>query len=268
MGILIEQLRKGKKPIIGMVHLAALPGSVHFNEGFDLTAERAELEFNTLSDCGFDGAILQNTGDVPAPEEGDEATVAFMTKAGIRLRAVTGLTLGVNVLMNGSKAALAIAKAIEADFVRVKINSGVVSTSTGMVQANPHEVLGFRNRIGAQEIDMIGDLYDRTAAPMGEFPLEVLGDLALRHADMRALVVSGYDQVDLVARLKLLREKLPGALLLVGGGAKLSNLAELIDLSDGIIVGSSIKSGGGFLDPVDPAKAKAFMEKANQVRQK
>ncbi len=266
MGAFIELLKSGKKPIIGMVHLAALPGSVHFDEPFEKAAKRACDEYRTLADCGFDGLILQNTGDVPALEYGDEATVAFMTKAGLMLRTENDMVIGVNVLMNGSKAALAIAKAIDADFVRIKINSGVVSTSTGMVAANPHAVLSFRNRIGANSIDMIGDLYDRTAAPVGEFPLEVLADLAIRHADIRALVVSGYDYPDLVSRLKLLRAKLPEALLVVGGGAKVSNLAELITLSDGIIVGSSIKAGGGFLDPIDADKARAFIKEADQLR--
>ena len=113
---------------------------------------------------------------------------------------------------------------------------------------------------------MIGDLYDRTAAPVGAFPLEVLADLALRHADMAALVISGYDHQDLIARLKLMREKLPKALLVIGGGAKKSNLSQLMHLCDGLIVGSSIKSGGGFLDPIDPEKASAFMDEANRLR--
>ena len=266
MGTLIDLLTLGRKPIIGMLHLAALPGSVHFSDPVEKTIERAVAEYRILTDCGFDGAILQNTGDVPALEYGDEATVACMTKAGLAIRAESGIILGVNVLMNGSKAALAIAKAIGADFVRVKINSGVVATSTGMVQANPHEVLAFRKRIQADDIDLVGDLYDRTAAPIGEFPLDVLADLALRHADIRALVVSGYDYRDLISRLKLLRQKLPKALLIVGGGANIENLPELMPLSDGIIVGSSIKSGGGFLDPVDPEKASQFIRAVNRLR--
>ena len=266
MGTLIDLLRSGRKPIIGMVHLAALPGSVHFSDPLEQTIARAVSEYRILTDCGFDGVILQNTGDVPALEYGDEATVACMTKAGLAMRAKSRLLLGVNVLMNGSKAALAVAKAIDADFVRVKINSGVVATSTGMVQADPHEVLAFRRRIQADDIDLIGDLYDRTAAPIWEFPLDVLADLAIRHADIRALVVSGFDHQELISRLKILRQKLPKALLIVGGGANIENLPELMPISDGIIVGSSIKSGGGFLDPVDPEKASQFIGAANRLR--
>lgn len=266
MGNFIDLLKNSKKLIIGMVHLAGLPGSVHFNDSIESIVQRAVNESEILIDSGFDAVLFQNTGDVPALVEGDEATVAFMTAIGLKLREINIKILGVNVLMNGSKAALAIAKAISADFVRIKINVGAVATSTGVTHANPHEVLSFRNRIDAFDIDIIGDLYDRTAAPLGEFPFEILADLAIRHADVDALVVSGYDENDMLNRLKLLREKIPDALLITGGGANINNLPVLIKYSDAIIVGSSIKKGGRFLDPVDFQKAKEFAKKAHNLR--
>ena len=256
------------KPVIGMVHLAGLPGSVHFEEPFSLTLDRALRETHMLVDAGFDALLLQNTGDVPALEEGDEATVAFMTAAGIKIREACPVALGVNVLMNGSKAAFAVASAVEADFVRIKINVGAVVTSTGIVQASPHEVLEFRNRIGAKNIKVMGDIYDRTSAPVGELPLVVMADLALRHGGADALVVSGYDVADTKARLRTLRKAYPETYLITGGGVNAENLDEFMELSDAIIVGSSIKTGGHFLDPVDPEKAEEFIRRANEFRRK
>jgi membrane complex biogenesis BtpA family protein len=259
-------LSQDSKPVIGMVHLGGLPGSVHFNEPFARTLQRALEEAKILVEAGFDALLFQNTGDVPALEEGDEATVAFMTAAGIRIKEICPVPVGVNVLMNGSKAAFAIARAIGADFVRIKINIGAVATSTGIVEADPHEILAFRNRIGAREILILGDVYDRTSAPVGEFPLPVLADLAIRHADVDALVVSGYDASDTQARLKLLRVHLPGAALVAGGGVNINNLGEFLQLTDAIIVGSSIKTGGNFLDRVDAHKADEFMKAARTLR--
>lgn len=251
-----------------MVHLAGLPGSVHFDEPFAKTLERALTEARILEDAGFDALLLQNTGDVPASEEGDEATVAFMTLAAHTIKQTCQIPLGINVLMNGSKASLAIAKAVQAAFVRIKINIGAVTTSTGIVEANPHEILSFRNRIEGKDLLILGDTYDRTSAPLGELPLEVFADLAIRHADVDALVISGYDVADTQARLKLLRKKLPDAFLITGGGANTKNLPDLMQLSDAVIVGSSIKTGGGFLDPVDPQKASAFTKTAQEIRSK
>ena len=254
------------KPIIGMLHLAALPGSVHFKEFFAEVLRRALEEAQILVGAGFDALLFQNTGDVPASETGDEATVAFMTAVGIELRKICPVPLGVNVLMNGSRAALAVAKAVNAEFVRIKINVGAVTASTGIVTADPHDVLAFRRRIEAGHITILGDLYDRTSAPLGEFPLPVLADLTLRHAAADALIVSGYDVQDSLARLALLREALPSAVLIAGAGANLNNLAEFMRLSDAVIVGSSIKTGGNFLDPLDPEKARQFMQLARSLR--
>ena len=259
-------LTRNKQPMIGMVHLAGLPGSVHFSEPFSQVLDRALGEAEMLMEAGFDALMLQNTGDVPALEQGDEATLAFMTAAALCIKDACPLPLGVNVLMNGSKAALAIARAAGGEFVRIKINVGAVTTSTGVISADPHEVLAFRKRIAAEEITLLGDLYDRTSAPLGEFPLPVLADLTLRHAAVDALVVSGYDVQDALSRMALLREKLPNACLVAGGGVNLNNLAEFMRLSDAIIVGSSIKTGGNFLDPVDPAKARTFIQKARALR--
>ena len=59
---------------------------------------------------------------------------------------------------------------------------------------------------------------------------------------------------------------MPGTYLVTGGGANTKNLEGFMHLSDAIIVGSSIKTGGGFLDPVDPQKAAAFVKTAMEIR--
>ena len=64
----------------------------------------------------------------------------------------------------------------------------------------------------------------------------------------------------------MLREHFPDSFLITGGGANVENLARFMELSDAIIVGSSVKTGGDFLDPVDPVKAKKLMEAARDIR--
>jgi uncharacterized protein len=259
-------LMKQKKPVIGMVHLAGLPGSANTELSLSTILDRAVREARVLAEAGFDAILFQNTGDVPAPEEGDESTIAYMTLIGQKIREACPVPLGVNVLMNGSKAALAIASAIGAEFIRIKICVGAVVTSTGIVQADPHAVLSFRNRIQAKHVSIWSDLYDRTSAPVGEYPLPVMADLALRHGGADALVISGYDVADCQNRLRTLRAAFPDAYLVTGGGANERNLKEFMDLSDSIIVGSSIKTGGHFLDPIDAAKANSFMKLAREIR--
>lgn len=254
------------KPMIGMVHLESLPGSVYSGRPFKMVVERAVDEAKVLVDAGFDALIFQNTGDVPCSHGGDEATVAFMTAVGLKIKEVCPIPMGVNVLMNGSKTALAIASAVGADFVRIKIAVGSVVTSTGIISADPHDYLAFRKNIAAEEVSIFADVYDRTSAPLGDMPLEVLADLAIRHGGANGLVVSGYSFSDTLDRLILLRRALPTAYLVVGGGANVNNLKNLLEYADAVIVGSSIKTGGHFLNPLDPDRAKQFMDCARQLR--
>ena len=260
-------LTKIYKPVIGMLHLAALPGAVHYKESFPMALERTLEEAKWLVEAGFDALLFQNTGDIPASEQGDEATVAFMTAAGLKLHEVCPVPLGVSVLMNGSKAALAVARACGAEFVRIKVNVGSVTTSTGIITADPHEVLAFRRRIEAGGLTILGDLNDRSSAPLGELPLPVLADLTLRHAAADALVVSGFDDTDTRPRLELLRKAMPSALLVTDVGAGSENLETYLRLSDAVIVDGCIRTGGNFSDPVDVQKARQFVDLARSIRE-
>jgi hypothetical protein len=255
------------KPIIAMLHAAGLPGSSRAQHSLAEVIERAVHEACILAGAGFDALLLQNTGDIPAPDEGDEATVAYLTRIAQAVREETDLPLGINVLMNGSRAALAVASAAGGAFVRIKVAVGAVISSTGLVTADPYAVLAFRRRIGAEHIAILADVYDRTATPVGDMPLEVMADLAIRHGGADGLVITGYSPADTLERLRRLRSALPGARLLAGGGATPENIDAMLEASDGVIVGSAYKTGGGFLDPVDPAKASAFMQSANRARQ-
>lgn len=261
------EVSRSAKPIIAAIPLAALPGSGGQGQSLAEVTDRAVAEAKVLAESGYDALLIQNTGDLPSPEKGDESTVAFMTHVAEAVMEVSHLPLGISVLVNGSRAALAIAAASSASFVRIKVLVGAVVSSAGIVEGAPHDVLGFRQRIGAQGISILADVYDRTAAPVGNMPIEVMADLALRHGGASGLILTGYNIQETMERLRTVRSALPNAPLLVGGGANINNVAELLALSDGIIVASAYKTGGRFLDPVDPEKAVAFMEAARRARE-
>jgi len=58
----------------------------------------------------------------------------------------------------------------------------------------------------------------------------------------------------------------PDIPVLLNTGAKASNIAEYLEVADGVIVGSSLKNDGYTWNPIDPQRVKAFMTAANKVR--
>ena len=112
--------------LIGMLHLAALPGSPGQRSGADETGldgiiARAIEEAKVYRDAGFHGLMIENMHDRPylkgavGPE-----TVAAMAVVGREVRQAVPLPLGVQVLAAANREALAVALACGACFVRVE----------------------------------------------------------------------------------------------------------------------------------------------------
>ena len=121
----LEKIFAQKKPIIPTLHLLSLPGAPFYDGKSmdDIIAYTLE-EVEDLIDCGVDGFIVENHGDIPfvKPERFPYETVAAMSAVGREVsKAVKKhkLGLGVNCLANAAIPALSIAKAIGADFVRI-----------------------------------------------------------------------------------------------------------------------------------------------------
>ena len=70
------------KPVIGMVHLGALPGSpLHDREaGLDGLVEGARRDLAALQSAGFDAVMFGNENDRPYEFAVDTASTATMVK--------------------------------------------------------------------------------------------------------------------------------------------------------------------------------------------
>ena len=189
-----------------------------------------------------------------------------MSAIGAALRREIRCPLGVNVLAHGAVSAMAIAQAIGASFVRIKVHIGAVVTTEGVVHGRPHEVIAFRRRVGAEQIEIAADVYDRTSAPLGEMPIEVAADLAHRLGGATALIVTGHSTEQSLSRLRQVKAAVSGAAVLAGGGTTAANVGQFLAVCDGVIVGSSIKDTGQFVGRVHPARLAQFMEAVDQAR--
>ena len=103
------------KTFIGVVHLPALPGSPRWAGNMNLVLDRAVEEALALQNGGADGIIVENFGDAPFRiGRVDPETVAGVTLAVNRIRQVTTIPLGINMLRNDARSALATSMACPA----------------------------------------------------------------------------------------------------------------------------------------------------------
>ena len=247
--------------LIGVIHLAPLPGTARHLLPMNEIIDRALCDANTLQIAGFDAIMVENFGDVPFHATHlPLASVASMALVVDRVRRSTELPIGVNALRNDPRAALGIAAAAGASFIRVNIHIGATVTDQGLIQGDAVGTLQYRKLLG-QRIAILADVHVKHGTPLGESDLaQAARDTAYRGlAD--ALIVTGSatgaptDFED----LQSVRRAVPDRRLFIGSGATAENVDKLLEIADGVIVGTGIKREANPDHPIDLALAETFV---------
>jgi len=252
-------------PLIGMVHLPALPGSPAYAGNREDIRATALADARTLADAGFDGLLIENFGDVPYyPEEVPRHVVAELTAIAREVDIAVDLPWGANVLRNDAGAALSVAAAAGGAFVRVNVHTGVAETDQGPLVGRAHRTLRLRERIDA-DVAILADVAVKHAAPP-ERPVSVLAGEAIDRGLADGLVVSGPETGDAVEseQLRAVLDARDDAArdvpVFVGSGLSHENAPALLEVADGAIVGTAIKRDGETDNRVDPDRAAALVE--------
>lgn len=248
----------GSRPVVAMIHLPPLPGAGNYDGSAVASfAGRAVKEARLLEAAGFTSLILQNTHDAPTRAAVPAATLAAMSAIGQEVRTHFSASVGVNVHKNDGTGALAIAHAINADFVRVKVLVGASLGPEGVLTGNSEAVAQLRRDLSST-IEVWADLGELTSVPIADVSLATLADWTGRFGGADRLIVTRLD----VSQSKLaVDEARAGSPLpvLIGGRTTPGNAAEALLMSDGLIVGSCLRSGNQTTGELVPAHAEQFM---------
>jgi hypothetical protein len=248
--------------LIGMVHVAPLPGSPRWDGSMDRVIAAAVADARALIEGGMDALLVENHGDAPfTPGRVEPATVAALAVVAREVRtALPGATLGINVLKNDARAALAVACAVGARFIRVNVHAGAVVADQGLVQADAYHTLRDRRLLDA-DVEIFADVGGKHATALAPVDLEQHAR-DLRHRGLAdGLVVSGpaTGAATSLADVKRVRGAVPDVPILVGSGATPDTAAELLSIADGLIVGTAVKRNGDVASPVDPERVRRLV---------
>lgn len=251
------------KEIIGVIHLKPLPGSYNNREKFADILNFALHDAEKLLSGGIPQVIVENFGDAPfSCEKVEPHTVAFMTHAILKIKEeFPGLRIGVNVLRNDGKAALGIAAATGAEFIRINVLTYAMVTDCGMVNGRAHEIMTYK-RILNTDVKIYADILVKHAYPLSNYnPVQVAKDTADRGgADV--IIVTGEStglQVD-IEMLKKIKENLKNKRVFVGSGVNEENVSNYAKYADGFIIGTSLKKYGLVDNPVDIDKVRRIVD--------
>jgi membrane complex biogenesis BtpA family protein len=263
MPFALPDLFAAPKPIIGMLHMPPLAGSPRYGGSFAAVRDFVLRDLDALASGGVHGLLLENFGDAPFyPDRVPALVVAQMTALASEVRRRTDLPLGINVLRNDGRSALAVAFASGAQFIRVNILCGARVTDQGIIQGIAHDLLRDRVQLGATEIRIFADVNVKHSAPLAARPLadEVQDTLERGGAD--ALIVSGSatGKATDLTELDAVRVAVVSAPILIGSGLTPESLASYLPHADGFIIGTGFKHGGLVTSPIDPARVRAAVD--------
>jgi membrane complex biogenesis BtpA family protein len=241
-----------EKPIVGMVHLLPLPSSPGWTGSMQAVLDRALRDTEALAAGGVDGIVVENYGDAPfRPRRVDSATVAAMAHVVGRIAEGCDVPVGVNVLRNDASAALAIAAATGARFIRVNVHTGAMLTDQGWLSGRADQTLRERAALGTDTL-ILADVFVKHAAPPPGTTIEQAAADAVLRGGADVLLVSGNatgvatDPADVVR----VKRAVPSTPVWIASGLNESNARALMRVANGAIVGSAFQEGGRAGSPV------------------
>jgi uncharacterized protein len=266
----LSDLFKTRKPVVGMLHAPALPGSPQNKLDFNAIIDWVLADAEALVGGGVDGLMLENFGDVPFyPQRVPPHTVAFLTALGREVRNRFDLPLGINVLRNDSASALAIAAAVAARFIRVNIHTGARLTDQGVIQGTAHHTVRYRKLLGC-DVKIFADVQSKHSAPVAARRLEDEVEEILSRGCADAIIVTGSatGRQTAIEDLKIAKTAAGSAPVIAGSGVDPANLSSVLEVADGLIVGTAFKRDNVTTHPVERERVRTLMAAVRSCMEK
>ncbi|HHX97277.1 MAG: BtpA/SgcQ family protein [Kiritimatiellia bacterium] len=254
----------GPRPltVIGMIHVAALPGTPRHRASLADIVAQALAEANIYRDAGIHALMLENMHDIPYVQQpGTEVTAAMAVIAREVKRACPDLPLGVQILAGGNRAALAVALAAGADFIRAEAFVFGHVADEGYMDSCAGDLLRYRKAIGAEQIAIFTDIKKKHSAHAITADVDIVQTAQAAEFFLTdGLILTGAT-TGAAASVEELRAVAAVAQtpILIGSGITAENLADYQPHADAVIVGSYVKQGGHWANAPDPARIRALM---------
>src|SRR5262245_47570938 len=136
-GLAMNTIFSNPKPIIGMIHVGALPGAPASSQTVAEISAQAACEARIYRDCGVDGVMIENMHDTPylrgavGPE-----IVAAMAIIGRAVKSESRLPTGIQILAGANLEAMAVAHAADLDFIRAEGYVFAHVADEGLIQSS------------------------------------------------------------------------------------------------------------------------------------
>lgn len=258
-------------PIIGVIHLRPLPGSPLYDgeRVADIYAAGVR-DAKALAASGIDGIMIENASDQPflRPDDIGPETVAGLAAAGSEIRNAVDVPLGITCVANGAIPGFAVAKAIDAKWVRVNQWANAYVANEGFLNGDAAKALRYRNAIGARDIKVLADVHVKFGAHAITADRSISEQAADAEWHLADVLIATGTRTGSPTQPEEVEEVRRGTQLpvIVGSGMNPEQLPTLFTVADGAIVGQWLKVDGHWWNPVDQRRAERLVAAAREFR--
>lgn len=258
-----EKLFGVKKPVIGCLHMNALPGTPYaMGEVIKDNIKKLKEDARILSGCGFDALIFANEGDRPYLNTVGPEIVSAYTRIANEVMAVITLPVGCGIIAD-PYATISVANALGCKFVRTYV-SNTFNGVFGWQSLNSGEIFRFRKNIGAEDVSVYSWIESHAGTCMDTTPVP---DRIKAQAAVLPIagVLLGGPAAGISPKTSAIadhKRQVPNVPVILANGTTVDNVKELLEIADGCIVGTNLKIDKYLYNPVDPKAAEAFIRNA------
>ena len=268
---MIERLKNlfgTKKPIIAMVHLGALPGSPLFDSetGVEGLIYTAFSDLEALQSAGVDAIMFGNENDRPYEFKVDTASTAAAAYIIGQVKKDIKVPFGVNMLWD-AESTVALGAATGAHFVR-EIFTGYYASDMGAWRPSAAEALRYRDRLGRSDMLMFYNISAEFAYSLDQRALSDRARSVEFSSIPDAILVSGQitGEAASLSDLECVKKAVSNTPVLANTGVREDTVSEVLDIADGCVVGTALKTDGNTWKSVDPVRAQNFMKRVQSIR--
>ncbi len=255
------------RPVIAMAHLGPLPGSPGYDRGRGVEGliQAAAADVEKLQAGGVDSIMFGNEGDRPYVLRAAEG-LAAMAAIVAALKSMLNVPFGVNYLWDPYET-VALAVATGASFAR-EVFTGVYASDMGLWQPDGAGALRLRASLDRPDLKLLFNVNAEFAAALDTRPIELRARSAVFSSEVDAICVSGPLTGQPVASsdLEKVKAAVPDRPVLANTGVNLDDVAAILEVADGCVIGTHFKVGGDTWKAVDGNRVKRFMDRVAKLR--
>lgn len=252
------------KPIIGMIHVDALPGTPKYKGSVKSIVEKGIEEALLYQSLGVQALMIENMHDVPYLNRnvGSEVT-ALMSIILYEIKRQINLPLGIQILAGANKDAIAAAHSAGAEFIRAEGFVFAHVADEGMFNSDAGELLRYRKQIGAENVLIFTDIKKKHSSHSITADTDIVDTAKAAEfflSDGVIITGSSTGCEPSLEEIKSVKEKV-GIPVLAGSGVTADNIEAYLEYCDALIIGSYFKREGKWFNPIDPERVKMIFDK-------